>query len=338
MRVTGFMLILLCMPLTTFAQTAAVTRIVDAVVLDESGMVVTDLTPDSFTLLENGQPHEIRNFSGPDTPWNVIVLLDYGIQALRTSPANAVRSPRPMLMKGVEAFLSNLRVRDRVLIAAFNDQVEVLMDWRTIAGRGSQEVKVKEPTQRVQGARDFYGALEWAARKLKGTAGRKLVIVFTDGRDGRLAPQWFMNADRLEVFDPLFGLADTGEAEEFRQTSDAIRASGVRFHFVAVDANLPPELNGRPLNELFPGTEKAAESYAARVRSRIETLASVSGGSVTYGRLDQGIAVLQRLYQDQGLGALYTIEYDSASGGDLPPAIQIQMKERKLRARHSVRR
>jgi hypothetical protein len=324
------------------AQTSAVLRHLDIVVSNESGTVVRNLTEESFTLLENGGVRGIERFSGPDTPWNIVLLIDQGLPWLQNSVqrsggfamASTASAWQPLL-RNLEKFVTHLRPNDRLAMATFSDQVHVLMDWRTTQPGKVQQVEIKTTAPGPAGLKDFYGSLKWAITKLEGSSGRKIVIVLTDGRDGRLAPQWFQNEDHQEIFDPFFGVIDSGEAEEFRRTSEDVRSSGVRFYFMAVDTTLPPEFAGRRVSELFPGAKDATANYIARVRVRLERFAQMSDGGVVYARPDQAISLYGQLYDQLMLASRYTIEYVPGQVENSTPEFQVKLKESGLRAVYS---
>ena len=314
MRKCRLLLIFLVIALDLHAQSPPL-RSLDVIVMNESGVPVTTLTRDSFTLLEESEVLGIEGFSGPDTPWNIVLLLDQSVTQSQTD--------------GIERFIARLRPHDRIALARFGEQVEILMDWKDRTAR----LPAVAATPGVSGGtKDFYGAVQWAIGKLASTTGRKAAIFVTDGHDRRLAPQWFMNERREETLDPLFGIPDLGEAEEFRRLDEEVRQSGVRFYFLA----LPPNFGGRLIVGLFPGVKDAVNSYILRVRRRLERLAEASRGHVLYGNsLSDVTGEYGRLYDDLRFGAIYTLEYEPVPRSGLPGMIQVQLKDQKLRALYS---
>jgi len=339
-RQTSVILLALCVGVA--AQTPPALTSLDVIVTDKSGMPVRNLSRDSFTLLEGTEVRDIRTFSSPDTPWNILLLFDHSLTWLqsddsrRTSSTYVVDTWRAML-QSTSRFLAELKPRDRVAIAAFEDSVEMLMDWRNAQSGKPVAVRLNAVVQPPKGLKNLYGAMEWAVTQLQGAKGRKAVILFTDGRDGRLAPQWFVNENREEIFDPLFGLADSGETEEFRRTSEVIRASGVRFFFLTVKSNHAPDFGGRPVSGLFPGAAGAVNDYVARVQRRMERIAMLSHGQVMYAHdAAEAIAGYSGLYQNLMLDSMYTIEFNRESHPEeLAEQIELRMKEPDLRALYS---
>ena len=339
MRPLQIPILLLVLCLSVVAQTPAGLTSLDVIVKDPSGALVRSLSRDSFTLLEGTEARDIQTFSSPDTPWNILLLFDHSLTWLqsddnrRSSSTYVVDTWRAMA-QSISRFLAELNPRDRVAIAAFEDGVEVLMDWRNAQSGKAMDVRLNAVVEPPKGLKNLYGAMEWAVAQLQGAKGRKAVILFTDGRDGRLAPQWFMNENREEIFDPLFGLADSGEAEEFRKTSEVIRASGVRFFFLTVKSNHPPDFGGRPVSGLFPGAVSAVNDYVEKVQRRMERIAELSHGEVMYARdAATAIAGYSGLYRALMLDSMYTIEFNRGPRSeDLPEKIQVRLKEPELRA------
>src|SRR4030095_507284 len=176
--------------------------------------------------------------------------------------------------------------------------------------------------------------IRWAVAKLQETPGRKAVIIFTDGRDGRLTPQWLRNGESQEVFDPLFGLPDTGEAEEFVKVLDVAHASAVRFFFLAFNTDQPPSFRGRPVSGLYPGAKEAITDYVSRARSRMNRMAEATDGELLYGDgAQEAIQAYQNLHRILELDSRYTIEYTSDRSRDEGPrALKIQLRNPDLEA------
>jgi hypothetical protein len=163
--------------------------------------------------------------------------------------------------------------------------------------------------------------IRWSLTRFAGKNGRKSLIVFTDGRDGRLSPIWFRDSRQREVLDPLFGLVDEGEAQEFSETLDILKQSGVKLHFIVINSDLDPEFGpavvGRRISGLYPGSTEGIRDYIAGVRSRLKQLAEISGGRVLYGNNSQDGSLLYRdLHQELGIGKLYTLEFLAAKPAD----------------------
>lgn len=299
------------------AQSAGARFALDAIVLDPSGNPVTDLKPDRFTLRESGEIRTVHRVSPVSTPWSVLMMFDHNLTWLQgdgtRSTDRDVTALWQSLGRGITRFLGSLAPADRISMAAFEDKIDVMLEWRNARTGQPQEILMNPLLHPPAGDKDVYGAIRWAINRLKTETGRKAAIVFTDGRDARLAPQWLVNRDRQEVLDPLYGVTDTAEASEFVEIMDAVAASGVRFYFIMVTSTQPPDFRGRPISRLFPGSAEAVASYLSKIRTRMEKLAESSGGSVLYSQSPEAaIASYESLYQALQLGNRYTLEYTSS--------------------------
>jgi hypothetical protein len=328
------LLLLFCCAFTVLPQTSRKLERLDVVVTDAAGKAVTTLSKESFELLEDGQRRPLETFAPVDTPWNFVLLFDKNV----AWPITASAMLRPDVADsvwalGINRFIAQLAPQDRVTIAMFENKVDTLLDWRNARTGRAQDVVMKPLVQGTDGIKDLHGAVEWAIGKLRGVQGRKAVILLTDGRDGRLAPQWLINDDRQEVFDPLFGVADMAEGEDFLKTLTLIKASDVRLFFLAL--NTTPEFHGRPISGVYPGSKEAIASYLSRVRLRIEKMADASGGHVLYGNsISDALAEYGRLHNDFLLGARYTLEFSlSGNSDELQPRIEIRLRDPGLKAR-----
>jgi VWFA-related protein len=328
--------LLFCCAFTVLSQTSRKLERLDVVVTDAAGKAVTTLSKESFELLEDGQPRPIEIFAPVDTPWNFVLLFDKTV----AWPLTASTFLRPDALdsvwaQGINRFIAQLAPQDRVTIATFENKVDTLLDWRNARTGRAQDVVMKPLIQGSDGIKDLHGALEWAIGKLRGVQGRKAVILLTDGRDGRLAPQWLINDDRQEIFDPLFGVADVAEGEDFLKTLTQIKTSDVRLLFLALNTTRPPEFHGRPISGVYPGSKEAIASYLSRVRLRIEKMAEASGGHVLYGNsISDALAEYGRLHDHFQLGARYTLEFSSSGNSDeLQPRIEIRLRDPGLKVR-----
>src|SRR4029453_11519853 len=121
--------------------------------------------------------------------------------------------------------------------------------------------------------------------------------------------------------DPLFGLVDEGEAEEFAAVLSSVKQSGVKLHFIVINSDQDPEFGpavvGRRISGLYPGSTDGIRQYVSGVQSRLKQLAEVSGGRVLYGNTPQDAVVLYRdLHLELGIGKVYTLDFSSAKPAD----------------------
>lgn len=289
---------------------------VDLMVSDADGRPVTELTRSDFVLLEDGQPQEIQAFSPVDSPYSILLVIDR---------SRSMEAQWPLMEPAITRFLTSLKPQDRVSIGAFDERsqdVELLLDWREVqngsliqiplnpltrgnpyvvlsggigARGGVSQFSVRVPTK------DFYRALDWAARRIAGVIGRKGVIVFTDGRQPR-APTRLISVDGVRHSQ----LVDPKDDADFRQVLLTVQASQTRFDFVAVNTDLNPTGGRFSLEPSFALDHPLF--YSMPVRLRLELLASQSGGKVALAKQPEDtVKVYEEIARE--LGTSYTLAY-----------------------------
>ena len=307
-------------PPSRIVKYADVSRIsLNVAVSGRDGKPVTNLVRDDFHVLEDGRDRSIQEFLPARIPSNVLLMFDHSLTWLQDdemkASANYITNGWNTLLQSSSRFLGRLDSEDQVAFAVFEDVIEKV-DWisprsRTLGGiLGRVALAVTRPPA---GQRDVYGAIAWGAKSFSGVKGRKVCVVFTDGRDGRLAPRWMKNVSGgPEVLDPLFGLPDATESMVFERFLKDISGSGVQFFFIAINSDHDPEfgpaLVGRRISGLFPGSDEAIDAYLLQTRRRMERLAAVSGGRVFYGDTPKdAVAIFASLHEKLGLGS-YSLE------------------------------
>jgi VWFA-related protein len=136
-------------------------------VRDKQGRLVRGLVKDDFTLAEDGRLQTIRYFSPQaDQPLMLGLLVDIS-GSQRTVLAEQRRASRQFLDK-------ILRQDDQAFLLVFDRQIQ----W--VAG-----LTIPEPDMKANDAQGtaLYDAILAASRRISGVAGRKAIIVFSDGYD-----------------------------------------------------------------------------------------------------------------------------------------------------------
>ena len=150
----------------------AIEPIVSFTVTDEKGMSVTDLFQYDFEVLDNGEPRRIEHFARVKTPYSVVVLLDC---------SDSTRPRANLLVATTARFGDHLRPEDKYVFAAFGTEVQTFLDWN------DEKRPFSIPDSLICHGTNFYAALDWAEKKLRGMPGRHGVVVFSDGRDSDVA-------------------------------------------------------------------------------------------------------------------------------------------------------
>ncbi len=134
---------------------------------------VTNLTRDDFTVYEDSQKQEIKNFAREtNLPLTIAMLID-------TS-----QSVAPKLKFEQEAaigfFQSILRDRDRAMLVEFDSGVTMLQDFTSDPNKMAKEIR----RLRAAGGTALYDAIyQTCDEKLIRETGRKAIIILSDGDD-----------------------------------------------------------------------------------------------------------------------------------------------------------
>lgn len=160
-------------PITTFIRRVRL----PITVMDKKGQLVPGLTRDDFLILEDKVPQQVETFSddlGEALPLYVVVLMD-------TSPSTAgkLKFEQESAMNFIHTVVRPRR--DRVLFATFDDQVNLRQDFTDkldlldkavggVKGLGNQTAL-------------FDAIWQFCDEKLRSVAGRRVMVIVTDGED-----------------------------------------------------------------------------------------------------------------------------------------------------------
>jgi Ca-activated chloride channel family protein len=146
-------------------------------VVDKKGKFVPGLTRNDFLVLEDRVPQQVETFSdesGPASPLYIAVLMD-------TSPSTAGK-----LKFEQEAALNFIYTvvkprRDRVLFATFDNEIKLRQDFTDKIDLLDKAVSgIKETgTQTAL----FDAVWQFCDEKMRSVAGRRVIVVITDGED-----------------------------------------------------------------------------------------------------------------------------------------------------------
>jgi VWFA-related protein len=272
---------------------------------DAGGHPLTTLNRENFLVYEDSTLQEIRNFNPVATPYNILLLFDR---------SGSTQNQWLFMQQAVARFLENLRPQDRIAIAAFDDEFEMLLNW-TDTRREAIVSLSRLLRPRAAGGTDFYRAVDRAVRRqFRDVTGRKAVIVFSDGRDTRLFRQTVT----------LNRVPEAAEDREFQRTLRDVGQTGTPVYFVAVntDRNLEIASGGgndyAMLGRIFPRSS-VPRDFLTQARERMEQLAGVSGGRIFFpDELKDVVPLYEQIGRE--LGTSYSLGYiplraSSGNGG-----------------------
>lgn len=148
---------------------------ITAVVYDKSGRFVDDLAAKDVTVLEDGVPQELNYFraaAGGDEkiPLSIVLVLD---------ASGSMKPNLGFLQEAATSFVRKLEDVDQALVVSFNESIKGSADFTGDVGRLEDFVD----SLQAWGGTSLYDAIHYALGRVKDQAGRKALIVFSDGDD-----------------------------------------------------------------------------------------------------------------------------------------------------------
>jgi len=142
---------------------------VTAVVSDDNRFV-SGLPPTAFRLMEDGVPQVVSHFSAEGSALEIVVAIDV---------SESMTPAMPQLKNAVKKFLAALGPKDQVTLVAFNDNMFTLTRRETSVAQRSRAVDRLAPW----GGTALYDVLVRGVQQLSRAAGRRVLVVFSDGDD-----------------------------------------------------------------------------------------------------------------------------------------------------------
>jgi len=185
---------------------------VPIVVTDKTGKPLLDLKKNNFTVLEDGKPQDITNFSATNEPFEVALLLD---------TSGSTLAELPLIRRAAQNFIASLRPGDRVSIIAFRAQREAgkanavseivvpLTDDRSLLDRSLERVQTSFGTP-------YYDSLIQVTERIfrdppgERFRGRRAVVALTDG-------------------------VDSTSVSDFDETKELLEKTGAAVYFIKID-------------------------------------------------------------------------------------------------------
>ena len=141
-------------------------------VVDKTGHLVTTLTKDAFTVLEDGKPQEIKVFRREDIPVSLGLIVDN---------SGSMRDKRKQVATAALDLVKDSNPKDEVFIVNFNDEAFLDADFKDDAAareRALTKIDSRGGTAMRDAIRMSIDHLREGAKKDK-----KVLLVVTDGND-----------------------------------------------------------------------------------------------------------------------------------------------------------
>jgi VWFA-related protein len=143
---------------------------VSATVTDSRGRYVDTLNRGDFTILDQKNQQSIVGFEPQSNEVSCVLLLD---------TTGSMQFALPALKNAALRLISELREQDSVAVYNFSDSVTELQKFTTDKAAAKRAVLRTE----AYGDTALYDALARVGQDLVGRAGKKVVVLFTDGKD-----------------------------------------------------------------------------------------------------------------------------------------------------------
>jgi len=143
---------------------------VSATVTDSRGRYVDNLARGDFTIIDERNPQSITAFEPQSNEVSCVLLLD---------TTGSMQFALPALKNAALRLIGELRPEDSVAVYNFSDAVTELQPFTT------DKAAAKRAVLRTQAYGDtaLYDALARVGQDLVGHAGKKVIVLFTDGKD-----------------------------------------------------------------------------------------------------------------------------------------------------------
>jgi VWFA-related protein len=153
-----------------YAETVSVEVVqVNAVVTDD-GRFVSGLTRDQFRITDEGEPQRITSFEPTGTPLELVVAIDV---------SGSMAEAMPDVKLAVRKFLEALGPKDQLTLLAFNDNLFTLTRRE---GRPEARLRAVDRLS-AWGGTALYDVIVRSSELLSRQAGRRALVVFSDGDD-----------------------------------------------------------------------------------------------------------------------------------------------------------
>ena len=144
-----------------------------ATVVDASGRLVTDLKQDAFTIYDNGKPQTPALFANDPQPITMTAMID---------TSGSMTQNVALVRNATMALVSYLKPDDRVRLGTFGGRITLSPSF---TNDGNELARFVWERLRPGGGTPLWDAVDIAMDTLQDQAGRRVVLVFSDGKDSQ---------------------------------------------------------------------------------------------------------------------------------------------------------
>ena len=209
------------------------TRLVEvyATIRDHNGRYLDGLPQDRFEVKDNGQVQSVVAFESNAAKLSCAILLD---------TTGSMAAALPVVKNSVMRMIDELEPDDNVAVYSFSVGLKRLQDFTTDKAAAKQAVL----RGHASGQTALFDAISELAREIEPRAGKKAIVVFTDGDDNASVLNIRSAVQRAKKSGvPVYAIAE-GDALKSRQLLAGIKeiaeTTGAKFH----EAHKTSEING----------------------------------------------------------------------------------------------
>ena len=144
--------------------------IVPVIASDRGDRYIADLKKEDFSIFEDGVQQEISFFETVTAPFHVVLMLD---------TSASTEGKLGQIQQAAISFTEQLQKADRVKVISFDDRVRDLSAFTSDRVVLYGAIRATRPGQGTK----LYDAMQFSINALKRVAGRKAIVIFTDGVD-----------------------------------------------------------------------------------------------------------------------------------------------------------
>ena len=154
-------------------KTGARTVAIYATVIDDHGRLVTNLAKENFTVFDNGKPQPVALFANDPLPITMTVMLD---------TSGSMLPNIGLVRNATMALVSYLKPEDRVRLGTFGGRIVL---GPAFTNKGDELARFVWERMRPGGGTPLWDAVDVAMDTLADRTGRRVVFVFSDGKDSQ---------------------------------------------------------------------------------------------------------------------------------------------------------
>jgi VWFA-related protein len=271
---------------------------VGVIVTDHRGHFVEGLRREDFQVFDNGIEQPLTGFAAIEEPAQVLLLIESG-PAILFLGKNHVRAS--------DTLLNNLSPNDRVAIAGYSKDPELLLDFtpdKSTARLALQGLNFTLGFAELNLSSSLASAIDWLAP----FPGKKTVVVLSTG-------------------------VDTSPPEKSQAIQQKLKTCDVRILAVSLSGDFRKPVKGRKLSPQERENRALVKQGFAEADQSLHQLSTATGGRVYLPKneeeFDHAYSEIAQLVRHE-----YSIAFRPPSNDGQPHAIQVKVKRLWCRVDH----